>query len=113
VADALLSLSLCLNSAILDALRASSPSDEILIPRKLEAAESQAKNSKQSDVWEMLGTLLPDKREQRLAFLLFHCGLGPTEIVLTYPHEFPDMEEISSLRCRLMQQVLDHVDRLD
>jgi hypothetical protein len=112
-ADALLALCLCLNSAILDALRASSPSDEILTPRKLEAAESHAKGSKQSDVWELLGTLLPDAREQRLAFLLFHCGLRPKEIVLTYPHEFPDLEEISRLRCRLMQQVLDHVDRLD
>jgi hypothetical protein len=112
VADALLALCLCLNSAILDALRASSPSDEILVPRNLEAAESQAKSSKQSDVWELLGTLFPDVREQRLAFLLFHCGLGPKEIVLTYPHEFPDLEEISRLRCRLMQQVLDRVDRL-
>lgn len=113
LADALLFLCLCLNSAILDALRASSPSEESLTLRNLEAVQSLAKSSKQSDVWELLGTLLPDVREQRLAFLLFHCGLGPKEIVLTYPHEFPDLEEISRLRCRLIQQVLDHADRLD
>lgn len=113
LADALLSLRVYLNSAILDALREGSQSQEIHIPRYLDAAESGASRSKQSNDWEMLRTLLPDVREQRLAYLLYHCGFKPKDIMLTYPQEFPDLEEISSLRRRLIQQVLDTVKLLD
>lgn len=111
LSDALFSLRAYLNSALLDALRASSRSRAIFVPRDHEAEQSGATISKQSEVWEMFRTLLPDMREQRLAFLLFHCGLRPMDIVRTYPQEFQDVKEISRLRCRLIHQLLDYSDQ--
>lgn len=112
LADALHSLRAYLNSALLDALRASTRSREIPVPKHYKAEQSGASSSGQSDVWEMISTLLPDLREQRLASLLFRCGLKPKDITRTYPQEFQDVEEIFSLRCRLIQQLLDHMDQL-
>lgn len=113
LADALLSLRTYLNSALLDALRASSRSGEIMLPRRSETEQSGVRGSKQSEVWEMLRNMLPDMCEQRLVYLLFHCGLKPKDIVRTYPQEFPDVEEISCLRLRLIQRLLDREDQLD
>lgn len=113
LADALLSLRTYLNSALLDALRASSRSLEMMLPRHSEAEQSGITSSKQSEVWEMLRNMLPGLREQRLVYLLFHCGLKPKDIVHTYPQEFQDVEEISCLRLRLIQQLLDSMDQLD
>jgi hypothetical protein len=56
--------------------------------------------------------LLPDARQQRLAYLLFHCGLKPKEIVRAYPEEFGDVQEIIRLRRSIIGRVLlnpDHV----
>jgi len=113
LADALLSLRTYLNSALLDALRASSRSGDIMLPVCSEAEHSGVTISNQSEVWEMLRNMLPDMREQRLVYLLFHCGLKPKDIVRTYPQEFPDVEEISGLRHRLIQLLLDSEVQLD
>jgi hypothetical protein len=113
LADALLSLRAYLNSAILDALRASSRSLKIMLPKHSEAEQSGVTSSKQSEVWEMLRNMLPGVREQRLVYLLFYCGLKPKDIVHTYPQEFRDVEEITCLRIRLIQRLLDSVDQLD
>jgi hypothetical protein len=113
LADALLSLRTYLNSALLDALRASSRSSEIMSPRRSETEQSGVRGSKQSEVWEMLRNMLSDMREQRLVYLLFHCGLKPKDIVRTYPQEFPDVEEISGLRHRLIQLLLDSEVQID
>lgn len=110
--DALLSLRAYLNGAILDALRASSRSREMLVPRHSEAERSGVTSSKQSEVWDMLKNMLPDVREQRMVYLLFHCGLKPKDIVCNYPQEFQDVEEISYLRRRLIQQLFDSEDQL-
>jgi len=111
--DALLSLRAYLNSVILDALRASSRSREFLFLRHHETEQSGAPSSKQKEVWEMLKNMLPDKRERRLVYLLFHCGLGKKYIIHTYPLEFQDEEEISCLRLRIIQRLLDSEDQHD
>ena len=113
LAAALLSLRTYLNSALLDALRASSRSGEIMLPGRSEAEHSRVTSSKQSEVWGMLRNMLPDVREQRLVYLLFHCGLKPKDIVHTYPQEFQDVEEISGLRLRLIQRLHDSEVQLD
>lgn len=113
LADALLCLRVYLNSAIVDALRAPSRSQEMHNPRYLQLAESEAMSSKQSDVWGMLRTLLPDGREQRLAFLFFHCILSPAEIVISYPQEFSDVRAICRVRYSIIQQVIRRMDRLE
>jgi len=113
LANALLSLRTYLNSVLLDALRASSRSREIMLPGRSKTEHSKVTSSKQSEVWEMLRNMLPDLREQRLVYLLFHCGLKPKEIVHTYPQEFQDVEEISRWRLMLIQSLLDSEDQLD
>ena len=113
LADALLSLRTYLNSALLDALRASSRSGEIMLPGRIETEQSGVRGPKQSDVWEMLRNMLSDMREQRLVYLLFHCGLKPKDIVYTYPQEFQDVEEISGLRLRLIQRLHNSEVQLD
>jgi hypothetical protein len=59
------------------------------------------------EIWEILQKLLPDVRERRLAYLLFHCGLKPREIVRFYPQEFNDIAEICRLRRNVMEQLLN------
>jgi hypothetical protein len=113
LADALLSLRTYLNSVLLDALRASSRSGETMLAMRSEAEQPAVSSSKQSGVWEMLKNMFPDEREQRLAFLLYNCGLKPKDIVQTYPQEFQDVEQISCLRLRLMQLLLSSEDQTD
>jgi hypothetical protein len=113
LADVLLSLRTYLNSALLDALRVSSRSHKIMLPERSEANQSVVSGFKQSEAWEMLRNMLPNVREQRLVYLLFHCGLKPKDIVHTYPQEFQDVAEISCLRLRLIQRLLDREDQLD
>jgi hypothetical protein len=63
-------------------------------------------------VWENIRSLLPGIREHRLAYLLFHCGLRPREIVDFYPQDFSDVGEISRLRHTVLEQVLLHSDQV-
>ena len=49
-------------------------------------------------MWEIIQRMLPDGREQRVAYLLFHCGLQPGEIVRDNPQEFSDMQEVARVR---------------
>jgi hypothetical protein len=47
-----------------------------------------------------------------LASLLYHCGLAPTDIVHTCPHEWNDVQEVAHLRRRIfmhfLQGLADH-----
>ena len=56
--------------------------------------------------WERLCGMLPTEREQRVAYLLFHCGLQPMDIVRTYPQEFSSLQEISLVRRTVIEQLL-------
>ena len=68
--------------------------------------------SDSSELWEMLRSMLSEQREQRLAYLFFHCGLGPREIVRFCPQEFRDIHEIYRLRRRMMERLLRNADQL-
>jgi hypothetical protein len=108
VACALLYLRASLNGAILDALRSSFRLQESLV---LEATSTGVSfvdsHSSGQEVWEIVEGKLSDVREQRLAYLLFHCGLKPGEIAHSYPQEFSDVREISLLRLKIMNQLCD------
>jgi hypothetical protein len=56
--------------------------------------------------------MLSSSREQRVAYLLFHCGLKPREIVQYCPEEFPQIEEVYRLRRTLVDRLLRHADLL-
>lgn len=72
--------------AILDTLRAYSRQNESPLPEP--GAEDQADSL---ETWEMLQTLLPNRRERRLAYVLYHCGLKPREIVQQIYHMWRNM----------------------
>jgi hypothetical protein len=113
LAAALHSLRASLNGAILDTLRAYVRPRETSLPEPGEPGEPYVEDSfESSEVWEILQTMLPDRRENRLAYLLFHCGLGPREIVRFCPQEWSDVHEIYRLRRNIMQRLLSNADHL-
>ena len=113
LAAALQYLWACLNGAILNTLRIYALSRELLLPEAGEPRKSRVEETTDnSEVWEILQTMLPDEREKRLAYLFFHCGLGPREIMRFCPREFSDLQEIYHLRRSMMERVLCNDDQL-
>jgi hypothetical protein len=113
LAAALQYLRACLNGTILDTLRAYARPREIPLPEPGEVGEPRMEDtSDSSELWEMLRSMLSDQREQRLAYLFFHCGLKPREIVRFCPQEFRDIHEIYRLRRRMMERLLRNADQL-
>lgn len=100
-----------LNGALLDALRAYMRPRGVALSEPGDPREPAAEDcADSSEVWEILCTMLLGEHEQRLAFLLFHCGLSPREIVQRYPQEFRDVQEISSLRRSILERLLRNGD---
>jgi hypothetical protein len=63
-------------------------------------------------IWESIQSLLPDEREKRLAYLLYHCGLKPRDIVRRCSQEFPDVQEIYRLNHNIVERLRRNRDRL-
>lgn len=64
------------------------------------------------ELWEQLCCLFPDKQDQRLIYLTFHCGLKPREILRFCPQEFPDIAQIYRMRSRILEQIRRNADHL-
>ena len=92
-----------LNGVLVDTLRAS------LHHRPVSPEEDLDDSAK---FWETIQKLISDVREQRLAYLLYHCGLKPGEIVRTCPQEFSNVQEISRLRCTILEQLLHNSETI-
>ena len=56
-------------------------------------------------IWESIQGVLVHEREQRLAYLLYNCGLTPVEIMYIFPQEFSDPHEISRVRLAVINLV--------
>jgi hypothetical protein len=113
LAAALQYLRASLNGAILDTLRAYSRPREASLPEPGEPGEPHVEDTTDSsEEWDILQTELPNEREQRLAYLLYHCGLKPREIVRFCPQEWSDVQEIYRLRRNIMERLLRNVDHL-
>ena len=106
---ALTYLRACLNSAVLDKLRDYS---------RLKDAETGTGNPKEQPIadqvqnrefWKTIQATFSTAREQRLAFLLFHCGLKPREIMCFYSQEFSDIQELYQLRYSIFEELHDSV----
>jgi hypothetical protein len=54
--------------------------------------------------------LLPNDRERRLAYLLFHCHLKPREIVHFCFEEFNEVQEVYRLRRNIFERLLRSAD---
>jgi hypothetical protein len=59
-----------------------------------------------SKVRKNIQYILAQTHDQRLAYLLFHCGLKPEEVVKTYPQEFGNIQHVTHLRHKLIEQML-------
>ncbi len=113
LAAALQYLRASLNGAILDTLRAYARRREISLPEPGEPGEPHMQDvTFSSEVWDNLKTLLSNPREARVAYLLFHCGLKPREVVHVCPQEFGDVREVYRLRRTIMERVLRNGDHL-
>lgn len=64
------------------------------------------------ELWEQLCCLFPDKHDQRLIYLTFHCGLKPREILRFCPLEFPELGEIYRSRSRILEQIRRNAGKL-
>ena len=93
LSEVLVYLRASLNGTILEAVRVSSAPGAISCPWS-DGEDSRDK----SEVWDRLQALLSNERERRLAYLLYHCGLKPAEIVRGSPQEWSDVHEVARLR---------------
>ncbi len=113
LAAALHSLRASLNGAILDMLRVDARPRESTRPVPAGPGEPHMEDvTSSSEVWDILKTVLANPREVRLAYLLFHCGLKPREIVHFCPQEFDDVHEVYGLRRAIMERVFRNADLL-
>ncbi len=107
LATALRYLQASLNGVLLDTLRAYTPSTQVSLPELDDAAEPVVESNKNGEeLWETMQRMLHDEREQGVAYLLFHYGLQPEEIVRDYPQEFSDVQEIARLRRNIIARLV-------
>ena len=112
-AGAVVYLRASLHGAILDTLRVYSRPKEVSLPEAGGPGEPYGEDqTDRNEVWKILQTMLPDGREQRLAYLLYHCGLKPREIVRFCPQEWRDVQEIYRLRRNITERLLRNADQL-
>ena len=99
--EVLLFLRASLNGVILETLRASKRTGSV--PSLWLDGEVACDSSQ---VWQKLQALLSSEREQLLAYMLYHCGLSPADIVRACPHEWKDVQEVAHLRRRIFMHFL-------
>ena len=113
LAGALAYLRASLNGAILDTLRAYARPRGVPLPEPGAPGEPSVEARCASlKLWEILQKVLPSKREQRLAYLLYHCNLKPREIVRFFQEEWPDVQEVYRLRRNILERLLRNADQL-
>jgi hypothetical protein len=101
-----------LQAAVIDKIRAYSRPKETPLPDPGSDAPHVEEPATEDDygnheVWEIIRSLLPNKRELRLAYLLYCCGLKPREVMRYCPKEFSDIQEIY----RLTRNILERLTR--
>jgi hypothetical protein len=113
LAAALQYLRASLQGAILDTLRAYQRPGEVSLSESGAPGELSVEDEMfSSELWDTIKGILYDPREQRLAYLLFECGLKPREIVQYCSQEWGCVYEIYSLRRTIMERILRHGDFL-
>ena len=110
--SALQYLRACLQSVLLDTLRSVSQHREItplILDTYSEPGEED--NLDSYEIWQTVVKVLRDHREQRLAYLLYHCGLKPREILHLCPGEFSDVREIYVMRRNIIDRLRRNAHR--
>jgi hypothetical protein len=96
LSEVLVYLRASLNGAILETLRVSSRPRAVC--ERMDCERDLEGYADSYKVWGWVQARLSNRREQQLAYLLYHCGLEPAEIVRYYPQEWSDVHEIARLR---------------
>jgi hypothetical protein len=99
--EVLVYLRASLNGAILEALRVSRRPGTVSSPWP-----DGEDHPDRGEVWDRLQARLSNQRERRLAYLLYHCGLEPAEIVRCRPQEWSDIHEVTRLRRSIVMQLM-------
>lgn len=111
IAGVLRYLRASLNGAILDTLRTYARAERVSLREPNEPGEIVAEDREASvELWEVIQALIPDERQRRVAYLLFHCNLKPREIVHYCSQEFGEVEEIYRLRRNIVDRLLRNID---
>lgn len=96
-----------LNAVILDALRAYSQSSKVAFWETDGTGEPVVENDENGGrLWEIIQGMLPNEREQRVAYLLFHCGLQPGEIVRGNPQAWSSVQEVARVRRNIIARLV-------
>jgi hypothetical protein len=105
LASALDYLRASLNSVVLDTLRAHARLDVIPLPEPGHPNEPGEEDQHDPhEMWEVIQSLLPDEREQRVAYLFYYCGLKPRQIIRFCPQEWSSVQEIYRVRRRIIER---------
>jgi hypothetical protein len=94
-------LRVSLNGAILEALR-DSKRPGVVSSIWPDGEDHTVKN----ELWAKLQARLPNRREQRLAYVLYHCGMEPDEIVRCCPQEWGNVHEVIQLRRSILERLM-------
>lgn len=98
-------LQAALNSVVLDILRTETRPREAVAS----AASSAKAHAEAHSLWGLIQRLVPDRREQRVAYLLYHCGLKPREIAHSCADEFTDTQEVKRLSYHVLEKISQYV----
>lgn len=104
-----------LNGLLMDSLRSHlrGRAKEVSLPEPGSPEEPATANAiDEQSIWDDIQGILPDERERRVAYLLYHCGLKPRDIVVRCAHEFKDVQEIYRLNHNLVERLRRNRNRL-
>jgi hypothetical protein len=111
-------LKLSLQGVVIDALRVYSQPNCAPLPLSGSGSDTNyigkpatENNYKSGEASESIEGMLSTKRERRLAYLFYHCGLKPQEIVRNYPEEFSDTQEIYQLTRNIIERLIHNRDQ--
>ncbi len=110
LAGALKFMRASLNCVVIDTLRGQAK--ELPIPESGFDEPAAPDPDNGNERWEIIKSMLPNEREQRLAELLFFCNLKPRQIVQFRPEEFSDTKEIFRMKRNIMDRLLRNKERL-
>jgi hypothetical protein len=100
-----------LHGVIIDTLRTYSRERVVRLPEPGEAGEPFFEDRYDSgELWQVISHMLFDERERRVAYLLYHCGLKPREIVHFCYQEFDDVREIYRVRRIIFDRLRRNAD---
>ena len=110
LAAALKFMQRCLNSVVIDTLR--SQAKEQALPQDGFDEPAAPVDDDGSEFSESIKRIFSDPQEQRLAYLLYYCGLKPRQIVQHLPQEFSNVQEIFRITHNMMDRMRRNKDRL-